>query len=358
MRKKYLFFLVIFLFPLQVFAVSDTSYSSIVMDTSSKRVLYENNAHEVRSVASISKIMTALLAIENLDLKEKVTVGEEVLPIYRTNIYVSVGEKISVKDLLYGLILRSGNDAAVVLAKTVSKSEENFVKRMNQKAKEIGMKNTTFTNAHGLDDDSLGNQSTAYDMALLSSYANKYEIYRKIAGTKKYQTKTNEKSYVWYNRNKLLSKYEFATGGKNGYTPKAGRTLVTTATKDELSLTAVTLKDDLEYDTHISLYEYIFQNYKNYKFIDASDFNYEEKKNGEQLYIKESFSYPMSEKEYTSSKVVLTLDTTKKHKNKDKVGVVKVLLKDKVLYQEDVFVNIKEKEGFFKKIQKFFQKIF
>lgn len=358
MLKKYLFFLLLLLIPISTNALSNTARSSIVMDMNTKRILYENNAYEQRSVASISKLMTALLTIENTNLSDTVTVGEEVLPIYGTNIYISVGEKISVKDLLYGLLLRSGNDAAVVLANYVSKNEEEFVKLMNKKAKEIGMKDTKFINSHGLDDDSNGNISTAYDMALLSSYINKYDIYKEISGTKKYKTKTNEKSYVWYNRNKLLSKYEFATGGKNGYTPKAGRTLVTTSSKDTLDLTCITLKDDNEYDTHVSLYEYIYQNYKNYKFIDNKDFMVEDNTKDEQLYIKKSFSYPMSKKEYENSKVVLTLDTNKKYKNNDKIGVVKVLLKDEVLFSEDVYVKIPNKTNLFTRIKNWFLKIF
>lgn len=358
MIKKYLFFLAFLLLPIHVFAVSDSSYSSIVMDMNSKRVLYKNNSEEIRSVASISKIMTAVLAIENANPDDMVTVGEEILTMYGTGIYVSVGEKISVKDLLYGLLLRSGNDAAVVIANHVAKNEEEFVKLMNKKAQEIGMKNTTFINAHGLDDDTTGNLSTAYDMAVLSSYANKYELYRKISGTKKYATQTDLKSYVWYNRNKLLSQYDFATGGKNGYTPKAGRTLVTTATKDELDLTIVTLHDDYEYKTHISLYDYIFENYKNYKFIDSKDFEIDGKIKKDQLYVKESFSYPMSKQEYQNSKVVVSIDTNKEYKNNDKVGIVKVLLYDDVLYSEDVYIKTKENIGFFEKMKNWLKKIF
>lgn len=355
--KKFLFFLLL-LMPISCYAVSDSSYSSIVMDMNSHRVLYSNNSEEVRSVASISKIMTAVVAIENTKPSDVVTVGEEILTIYGSNIYVSVGEKMTMKDLLYGLLLRSGNDAAVVIANFICDNEEEFVKLMNKKAKEIGMKNTTFINAHGLDDDTSGNLSTAYDMALLSSYANQYELYREIVGTKKYTTKTDVKSYVWYNRNKLLSKYEFATGGKNGYTPKAGRTLVTSATKDELSLTAVTLNDDYEYDTHISLYDYAFENYKNYKFIDCNDFEVKTDIPKDQLYIKESFFYPMTKEEYEKSKVILTIDTNKKYEDNDKIGTVKVLLDDDILYSEDVYVHIDENKNIFEKIIDWFKSIF
>ncbi len=357
MMKKILFLLILF-FPISSYAITDSAYSSIIMDINSKRVLYANNSKEIRSVASISKIMTAVIAIENAKPTDIVTVGEEILPIYGSNIYISVGEKITMKDLLYGLLLRSGNDAAVVIANYISNCEEDFVKLMNLKAKEIGMKDTTFINSHGLDDDTTGNLSTAYDMALLSSYANQYDLYREITGTKKYTTKTDLKSYVWYNRNKLLSKYEFATGGKNGYTPKAGRTLVTSATKNDLSLTAVTLKDDYEYDTHMSLYNYAFENYENYKFIDCHDFEVDANSKEEQLYVKNSFSYPMSKEEYQNSKVVLVLDTNQKHKDHEKIGTVKVLLYDDVLYSENVYVKAKTSTSFFKKIADWFKKIF
>ena len=200
------------------------------MDLDSGRILYEKNAEQRRLIASITKIMTAIVAIEEGDLTEKITVGEEVLSMYGTNIYVEVGEKMKLRDLLYGLLLRSGNDASVVIAKAIAGSEEKFVDMMNQKAKEIGMKNTTFKNPHGLDEES-ENYSTAYDMALLSKYAYKNKTYRNIVSTNKYEVSTGKKTYLWYNRNKLLTTYEYCTGGKNGYTPRAGKTLVTTASK-------------------------------------------------------------------------------------------------------------------------------
>ncbi len=356
--KKIGLFLLLLIMPTVTFALSDTSISSIVMDMNSKRILYKNNINEVRSVASISKVMTAVIAIENSNMDDIVTVGEEILPIYGSNIYLSVGEKISMKDLLYGLLLRSGNDAAVVIANYVSKNEEEFVKLMNNKAKQLGMKNTKFTNSHGLDEEVEGNSSTAYDMALLSSYANKYEIYRKISGTRKYTTKSDIKSYIWYNRNKLLSKYDFATGGKNGYTPKAGRTLITTSEKDSLSLTVVTLNDNNEYDTHISLYDYVYENYKNYKLIDNKDFDIDSDYKDSTLYIKKSFSYPMTNEEYKNSKVTITLDTNKKHKNNDKVGIVRVMLYDDVLFSEDVYIKIPNKKSFFNGFKSWLKKIF
>ena len=268
MKKLFLF--LIFLFPLPVFAAIDTAKSTIVMDIDSGRILYEKNAYEPRLIASTTKIMTAVLALESDKLEDMVEAKEEILKMYGTSIYLSYHEQMHLKDLIYGLLLRSGNDAAVVIATYLSGSEENFVTLMNQKAKSIGMKQTNFENAHGLDEKTK-NYSTAYDMALLSSYAYKnLKTYRTISKTYKYQVKTKEKSYLWYNRNKLLKQYSYCTGGKNGYTPSAGKTLVTTAKKDNLNLTIVTLNDPNEYVTHKNLYELLYQKYTSYQLVDKN----------------------------------------------------------------------------------------
>lgn len=302
---KKIIFLLLLLVPINIYA----STSMIVMDLDSGRILYQNNAKEKKLIASITKIMTAIVTIENINLDKKVTVGEEVLKSYGTNTYIEVGEELRVIDLLYGLILRSGNDAALTLAKSVSSSEEKFVKQMNQKAKEIGMKNTHFENPHGLDEET-ENYSTAYDYALLSQYAYQNKIYREIAGTKKYTIKTNKKTYVWYNRNKLLNNYKYCTGGKNGYTPSAGKTLVTTASKDNLNLTIVTLNDPSSYDSHESLYNYYFQKYKNKKIIDKKEFNRNSNLLNNTYIIEKSFYYPLTPKEEKKVRTKLEIDST------------------------------------------------
>ena len=176
-----LFFL--FFFPLQCNAYTDTAHSSIVMDVDSGRILYQKNSHDVRLIASITKIMTCIIVLENADLDKTVVVGDEVLSMYGTSIYLEVGEKITIHDLLYGLMLRSGNDAAMVLA-TQTLGEEVFIQKMNEKAQELKMKDTVFSNPHGLDEKSK-NYSTAYDMALLGRYAYQNKEYRKIISTKK-----------------------------------------------------------------------------------------------------------------------------------------------------------------------------
>ena len=213
----------IFLLPSSVQAIGTSATSSILMDMDSGRIIYENNIHEVRSVASISKIMTATLAIESGKLDKTVKVNDVVLEAYGSGIYIKPGEKLTLRDLVYGLMLRSGNDAALMIADYVGGSVSKFVEKMNQKAAKIGMKNTTFNNPSGLDEeDEIGNFSTAYDMAILTSYAMKNKEYRKIVSTKKYTLKTNKNTYVWYNKNKLLTNYEYTTGGKTGFTKNQG----------------------------------------------------------------------------------------------------------------------------------------
>lgn len=342
----------------EVNALANTASSSVLVDMDSKRILYQDDKDEQRLIASITKIMTAVIAIENKDINDVVTVGEEVLTMYGSNIYITLGEKMSLKDLLYGLLLRSGNDSAIVIATYVGGTEEKFVELMNKKAQEIGMTNTKFSNSHGLDEVTR-NYSTAYDMALLSSYANTLEVYREIVKTKTYRVQSDTKSYYWQNRNKLLTLYEYATGGKTGYTPSAGRTLVTTASKNNLNLTAVTLNDPDEYTSHKELYEYGFNKYKNYKIIEANSKWQDKNFYKDKVYVTNSFIYPLTKEEKEKIKVVIKLLKQERYNNKDEVGTIEVLLEDKVIYKDKVYVEKKEeKSGILGKIKKFFSNLF
>ena len=334
--------LTFFLFCLPFTVSADIAKSTIVMDLDSGRILYEKNANQKRLIASITKIMTAIVAIEEGDLTEKITVGEEVLSMYGTNIYVEVGEKMKLRDLLYGLLLRSGNDASVVIAKAIAGSEEKFVNLMNKKAQEIGMKNTIFKNPHGLDEET-ENYSTAYDMALLSKYAYKNKTYRNIVSTDKYEVSTGKKTYLWYNRNKLLTTYEYCTGGKNGYTPRAGKTLVTTASKKGLNLTIVTLSDGDIYNNHIDLYENFFSKYKRYKIIDKNNFRIDKEFVDEDVYLEDSFYYPLTSNEVNDIKTVVHfLDDSAT----DEIGTIEIFLSNQKIGELPIYRKIKKKEQF------------
>ena len=339
--KKIIILLLIFLMPFKIKAYGSSATSTILMDIDNNRIIYANNIHNVRSVASISKIMTAILAIELEDVEDEVTIGDEINSAYGSGIYIKQGEILTLKDLIYGLMLRSGNDAALAIAHYAGGTVEEFVKLMNEKAIEIGMKNTTFNNPSGLDEDK-GNYSTAYDMAILMSYAMKNEIFREITGTKNYKLKTNLNYYDWYNKNKLLSSYEYATGGKTGYTKIAKRTLVTTASKDGVNLVAVTLNDGNDFEDHKNLFEEAFNEYKNYSILKKGNINITDEKyyKKHDLYIKNDFNYILSDNE--KDNIILKFELEKKYdyNDNDKIGKVIVKLGDEKIYEDDVYIKL------------------
>ena len=266
MRKIVFFIVFYFLFIASVHAAP----MEIVIDADSGRVLYGKNIHQKDLIASTTKIMTALVVIRNANIDEKIKIGKEVNDAYGSAIYIKEKEIIKVKDLLYGLLLRSGNDAALSLAAYTGGSVEGFVSMMNETAFGLGMKDTVFVNPHGLDEDG-GNISSVYDMAILMKEAMKYDIFRKITSTNKHIVKTNFNTYEWYNKNKLLTDYKYATGGKIGYTKRAKHTFVSSASKDNKNLIIVTFKDDNQFARHKELYEKIFKRYKQYKVIDKNN---------------------------------------------------------------------------------------
>lgn len=244
--------------------VNVSAKSAIVIDMASNRVLFEKDAYTKRGPASTTKILTALLAIENVELNDMVTVSPHAAATEGSSIWLSPLEKISAHDLLYGLMLSSGNDAATALAEHVSGSEEAFVIKMNQRAIKIGAYNTNFTNPHGLPDEN--HYTTAYDLALISSAAMKNENFAEVVATK-------NKTISWEgaewdrslsNHNKLLKMYEYATGIKTGYTKKDGRCLVSAAEKNGLGLVAVTLSAPDDWNDHIAMLDYCFEQYEPY----------------------------------------------------------------------------------------------
>ena len=339
--KKIIILLLIILIPLKINAYSSSATSTILMDTDNNRIIYANNVHNVRSVASISKIMTAIIAIESGKLDMEITIGDEINTAYGSGIYIKQGEVLTLKDLVYGLMLRSGNDAALAIAHYVGGSVEEFVKLMNEKAKEIGMKNSTFNNPSGLDEDK-GNYSTAYDMAILTSYAMDNEIFREITGTKNYKLKTNLNYYDWYNKNKLLTSYEYATGGKTGYTKIAKRTLVTTAYKDGVNLVAVTLNDGNDFEDHRNLFEVAFNEYKNYSILQKGNINITDEKYYKKhaLYIKNDFNYILTDNEKDS--IILKFELEKKYDytDGDKIGKAIVKLGEEKIYEDDIYIKL------------------
>lgn len=356
--KKVLLAFVLFLVGINVCSASTSSASSyVLMDQKTGRVLLSKDMNSKRLIASITKIMTATLAIESGKIDDEVLVDEAVLKAYGSGIYIEVGEKIKLKDLLYGLMLRSGNDAAVMIATYVAGSEEEFVKMMNDKALELGMKRTTFYNASGLPTPS-GNYSSVYDMALLTRYAMQSDIYREIVGTKVYKVTTDKKSYVWQNKNKLL-RYDYITGGKTGYTEESGRTLVSTATIDNMDLIVVTIRDSDDWNTHLELYDYAKDNYRAYRVLNRNKYriNMDTYYKGNSFYIEKDLYIPLKKGETRSLISHIVLEKKKDYKTGDKVGVNQILIGDELLYEEDIYITRKEdikRKSFWAKIKEWF----
>ena len=338
MKKVFLLVILLLIVPFRVKAYN-LGEAAILMEEDTKRVLVSKNMSKKKLIASTTKIMTAVIAIESGELNKTVTVTDKVLESYGSAIYLSIGEKMKLEDMVYGLMMQSGNDAALMIAEYLG-GEEEFVEKMNEKAKEIGMKNTVFTNPHGLDEKT-ENYSTAYDMALLMRYANDDPTFRKITGCKKHTVKTEEKTYVWSNKNKLLYTYEYTTGGKTGYTDKAKRTLVTSASKDGMNLIVVTLNDPNDFKNHEELYEYGFDNYSMVKVFDKDKMNIENKN----IYASDDYYYPVTDAEKDLINIEYNLKDKDDYRNDEEVGKAIIKLGGKTIHEEKLYINIKEKNN-------------
>lgn len=335
LKKILLLITVLLLLPVKINAYS-LGESAVLMEQDTKRVLVSKNMNKKKLIASTTKIMTGIIAVESGKLNKTVTVTDKVLESYGSNIYLSIGEKMKLKDMVYGLMMQSGNDAALMIADYLG-GEEKFVKMMNKKAKQIGMKNTTFSNPHGLDEKTK-NYSTAYDMALLMRYANSNPTFRKITVCKKHTVKTDEKTYVWTNKNKLLYTYKYTTGGKTGYTDKARRTLVTSASNGNLDLIAVTLNDPNDFKNHKELYEYAFKNYSMEKIFNRNKINLPNKK----IYAKDDYYYPITKEEKDLININYKIKDKKKYKDGEMVGYAIINLGTKTVHKEKLYIKVKK----------------
>ncbi len=256
----------------KVHAVSTSAVSAIVIETSGNSVIYQKNAHKRMPMASTTKIMTALCAIEAGNIDRTITVDDRAVGIEGSSIYLAKGERLTIRELLYGLMLNSGNDAAAAIAYAVSGSIEDFAALMNQTAQKIGAKNTCFENPSGL--DSKNHYTTAYDLAIITSYALKIPAFAEIVATYKKTIPNGDKDYdrQLKNHNKLLNMYDGCTGVKTGYTKKCGRCLVSSAKRDNVELVAVTLNDGDDWSDHIKMLDYGFKCVKSKTIVKKGDY--------------------------------------------------------------------------------------
>lgn len=237
-------------------AVSTGAQAAILMDADSGRVLYGHNIHDRRLIASTTKLMTALVALESgVELSREITVEPQWVGVEGSSIYLREGERLTLETLLYGMLLRSGNDAALAVAEVCAGSVEDFARRMNDKARELGMADSHFVNPNGLNNEQ--HYSSAYDMALLARACLENEVLREMVSTK--SIALEGRSFT--NHNKLLWQYEGCIGLKTGYTEKAGRTLVSAAQRDGMTLICVTLSDPNDWADHAALFDWGFANY-------------------------------------------------------------------------------------------------
>lgn len=250
-------------------AISVTSVRSVLIEAGSGSILHGKKAHERAGMASTTKIMTALVVLNNIPVDNVFTIPKAAVGIEGSSVYLIEGEKLTVEELLYGLLLASGNDCAVALALACSGSLERFVEEMNRTAADMGLDDTHFTNPHGLSDDN--HYTSAYSLALITAEALRNETFKKIVSTKRAYISYNNapKQRCLTNHNRLLGSYNGAIGVKTGFTKATGRCLVSAAERDGIMLVAVTLNDGNDWASHRNMLDYGFSEYESVSLAEA-----------------------------------------------------------------------------------------
>lgn len=378
MKKKFgISLLITLLLSSSLYAseVPGTIYSkgSVLIEKDSKRVLYEKNAHEKMAMASTTKIMTCIVAIESGKLDEIVTVSGKAARAPKVKLNLKTGEKQKLGDLLYSLMLESHNDTAVAIAEHVGGSVEEFCAMMTEKAKAIGAENTCFETPNGLDGQS--HYSTPYDMALIAAYALDNPEFVKIINTPQIEIPTTQvegsKKHALINKNRFLSQYEGAEGVKTGYTSKAGHCFIGAVKKEDMELIGVALGagwdskgKSRKYTDVIKLMNYGYNNYKKYKVLDKGEEKGSVKvANGKvedvTLYVDETVILPLTEheKETIELKKTVTDELQAPIDENQVVGKVEVICDGKVLKKVDLLAGQKvDKANLLDKLKRFFQK--
>ena len=336
--------------------------SMCVLEQMTNRVLYQKDMDTMRANASTTKIVTAITVIQNCNnLDEVITVNNKSIGIEGTSIYLRKGEQLSVRDLLYGLMLRSGNDSAVALAYHVGGSEDGFVNMMNDLCNKVGAVNTHFANPHGLDDEN--HYTTAYDLAIVTSYALNNPIFAEIVSTKHYTIAKTNMSEVRYltNKNRLLNSLDGCIGVKTGFTSRAGRCLVSAIKRNGITLICVVLNCGPMFEESVELLNKAYMEYEFGTICVKNEPIYNEyyidNIRGElALYADETYVFPIKSEEKDKLKVVYSLNELKNNVNEgDEVGEISVFYdnhlqktiklytinKIDVLENQDIFNSIK-----------------
>lgn len=317
--------------PAKTAFVTEKTYSKgeCVMEQSSRRILYASSSNTRLPIASTTKILTAITVLENIDdVKKEVIVPKEAERVEGSSVYLRAGDKYSVKSLLYGLMLRSGNDCATALALSVNESVEEFSTLMNLTAQKAGALDSNFVNPHGLHDEK--HYSTAKDLCHITAYAMQNPLFCEIFSAKSYP------EYGWANKNKLFSLYEPCIGGKTGYTTKAGKCLVSAAKKEGMTLICSVIDCPTTYERSIQLFEEAFSAYKMVELLKAEEKFYTSYGEG---IVLEGFSFPlMSEEESLIEKRVIPLKSPlKRNKNGEIIAQLQILLVNQLLFSTNLY---------------------
>lgn len=349
--------------PIKAYAQTPTltAECAILAELSSGRVLYSQNANAKRYPASTTKITTALVVLENCNINDTVTVPKQAQGVEGSSIYLEAGEKLTVLELLYGLMLRSGNDAATALAIHCAGSVYDFAQMMNQKAQSIGCQNTNFTNPSGL--PSNDHYTTAYDLMLISRQAMMNDTFCQIVSTQKINISWDSHEYnrILVNENKMLYNYDGANGIKTGYTKAAGRCLVSSAEKNGMTLIAIVLNCSPMYAECGKMLDYGFENYTLTEITAADSIKGSlPVKNGFENSVSyhnsQSFTYPLSVNDIISVKSKLFYDSvnapviTNIH-----VGCIEITLNGEVIKNIPLVVTRgTQKNTFFERLKTLF----
>ena len=334
--------------------------------------LFEKDAYTKCAMASTTKILTSLIVIEKCDLSSEVEISKKAATTGGSTLGITAGQKMTIESLLYGLLLRSGNDTAVALAEYIGGSVEGFSKIMNEKAKNIGLKNSNFVTPHGLDDDE--HYTTAYDLAILTNYALKNKVFLKIVGTKQININIGGNQRILNNTNELLGVVQGVYGVKTGFTGNAGRCLVTACKRGDLDIIVVVLGADtknIRGRDSKKIIEYVFENFKmidtkkeiedlfnnfkntkkiqSIKSLDVVKINYKKRKN---------YICPIAKNGTAKLKAsIYCLDSIEAStKNKSIIGKMRLSCDDKILYEIDIYLDKKLERINWKEYLKIFVK--
>ncbi len=303
--------------------IATNGLAECLIEVSSRRFLHEKNAEAKLPMASTTKILTAIIVIEDCDLDEIVVIPQAAEGVEGSSVYLRAGESYTVRDLLHGLMLRSGNDCAVTLALHHSGSIEKFAGVMAVRANQMGAEHSAFSNPHGLPDEN--HFTTARDLALVSAYAMQNPIFAEIVSCKYYAP------HGWKNKNKMLEEYDGASGIKTGFTTAAGRCLVSCATRNGMQLVCVLLNCPQTYERTIELFDEAYASYQMIPLCNASE-------PFEGYRIDYDFNYPLTEEELRQVHMESMVFTPLKQEKGDLAGQMLIYLKNSLLFSQNLYI--------------------